>query len=124
MLHRRGALFYRYRSKQDDSQYKKEGYFKRKKGGHYEIFPDIKKMVTFSYLNLAKDNYPSLLNNTNAMDIIFCRNVLMYFAPELAKNVIQNLYRCNVDGGFLIVSCREISHILFSQFMAVNFNNR
>lgn len=101
----------------------KEGYFKRKKGGHYEIFPDIKKMVTFSYLNLAKDNYPSLLNNTNAMDIIFCRNVLMYFAPELAKNVIQNLYRCNVDGGYLIVSSVEISHILFSQFMAVNFNN-
>ena len=32
--------------------------------GHYEVVPTIKKMVTFQYLNLAEDVYPSLLNNT------------------------------------------------------------
>jgi len=99
----------------------KEMYFKRKEGSCYEILPHIKRMVTLSYLNLVEDAYPSLLNNTNAMDIIFCRNVLMYFAPEYAGKVIQNLYRSLLDGGWLIVSPSETSHILFSQFATVNF---
>ena len=78
-------------------------------------------MVIFSYLNLAEDSYPSLTNDTNAMDMIFCRNVLMYFAPEKAKKVIQNLYRSLVDGGWLIVSSSELSQHLFSQFKTVHF---
>jgi len=99
----------------------KERYFKRKEGSCYETLPYIKRMVTVSYLNLVEDTYPSLLNNTNAMDIIFCRNVLMYFAPEYAGKVIQNLYRSLLDGGWLIVSPSETSHILFSQFATANF---
>jgi chemotaxis protein methyltransferase CheR len=78
-------------------------------------------MVTISYLNLAEDTYPSLLNNTNAMDIILCRNVLMYFTPEYAGKVVQNLYRSLLDGGWLIVSPSETSHILFTRFTTVNF---
>ena len=99
----------------------KERYFKRTKEGHLEILPYIRKLVSFSYLNLAEDSYPALLNNTNAMDIIFCRNVLMYFDQERQRKVIQKLYRCLVDGGWLIVSPSEISHILFAQFTTVNF---
>ncbi|MDO8727329.1 MAG: CheR family methyltransferase [Candidatus Methanoperedens sp.] len=95
-------------------------YFKKIKSG-FEISPVIKKMVTFSYHNLAEDTYPSLLNNTNAMDIIFCRNVLMYFFPELTKKVIQNLYQSLVEGGQLIVSPVERSHVLFSMFETIDF---
>jgi chemotaxis protein methyltransferase CheR len=95
--------------------------FKKTNEGHYAILPHVKKLVTFSYLNLVEDVYPSLLNNTNAMDLIFCRNVLMYFSQNSHKKVIQNLYRCLMDGGWLIVSPCETSHVLFSQFQAVNF---
>jgi len=98
----------------------KESYFKRHKEGRYEILPEIRKMVTFSYLNLAEDSYPSLLNNTNAMDLIFCRNVLMYFAPERARKAIHKLHCALTDGGWLIVSPSEASHVLFSQFVTVN----
>lgn len=98
-------------------------YFKKTKNG-FEILPDIKKMVAFSYYNLAEDTYPSLLNNTNAMDIIFCRNVMMYFSPEHTKRVVQNLYSCLVEGGWLIVSPVETSHTLYSQFEKVNFHDR
>lgn len=99
----------------------KERYFKRTKENRFEVLPHIKKMVTFSYLNLAKDVYPSLLSNTNAMDVIFCRNVLMYFAPEQSKKIIQNLFISLVESGWLIVSPSETSHILFSQLVTVNF---
>jgi len=105
----------------DTPQWVKARYFKKLKENSFEILPSIKKMVAFSYQNLVEDNYPSLLNSTNAMDIIFCRNVLMYFDQEYQKKVIQNLYRCLMDGGWLIVSPSEMSHILFSQFSTVKF---
>lgn len=95
-------------------------YFTRTKEG-FSILPEIKKMVTFSYHNLAEDAYPTLLNNTNGMDIILCRNVLMYFSQERAKQVAQALYLCLVDNGWLAVSPVETSHVLFSQFAAINF---
>jgi hypothetical protein len=56
-------------------------------------------MVTFACLNLVEDVYPSLANNTNAMDLIFCRNVLMYFSGEQIRKVVANLRRSLVDGG-------------------------
>ncbi len=77
-------------------------------------------MVTFAYLNLVEDPYPALLSNTNAMDIIFCRNVLMYFAPERASSVVEHFHRCLVEGGWLVVSPSEYSHVLFSPFVPVS----
>ncbi len=104
----------------DSPSWIKERYFERKKGDRFEISPEIKKKVTFSYLNLAEDVYPSLTNNTNAMDIIFCRNVLMYFAPERAKKVVDRFYRSLIDGGWLIISPSETSQALFAQYATVN----
>lgn len=98
----------------------RERYFTKTAEARFKIDSRIRGRVTPSYLNLAEDVYPSLLNNTNAMDIIFCRNVLMYFSPQRAQQVIHNLYRCLVDGGWLIVSPSEASHTLFSEFLAVN----
>jgi chemotaxis protein methyltransferase CheR len=97
-----------------------ETYFIEKPDSRFEILSQIKKMVNFSYINLAEDVYPSLINNTNAMDIIFCRNVLMYFSPKLIDKVIRNLYNSLVEGGWLIVSGTEISHINFKYFTPFN----
>src|SRR6266404_942143 len=94
----------------------KQCYFKPIGHHRYEILPRIKQMVTFAYLNLAEDVYPSLSNNTNGMDLIFCRNVLMYFSPERARSVIKRFHRALVDCGCLFVSAIEASAELFSQF--------
>ena len=98
----------------------KESSFIRR-DGRYVILPHLKKLVTFSYLNLAEDIYPSLVNSTNGMDIIFCRNVLMYFAPEQVVKVIKNIYHSLVDGGWLLTSPSDASSALYSQFATVNF---
>lgn len=97
----------------------RERYFSKRKDGRFELHPRIRSRVSFSYLNLAADVYPSLLNNTNAMDVIFCRNVLMYFSAERTREVTRNFYRSLVAGGWLIVSATEISSTLFSSFSAV-----
>lgn len=99
----------------------RERYFAQGKDGRFEILPRIRKMVTFSYLNFADDVYPSLLNNTSAMDVIFCRNVLMYFTAQRAKQVTGNFHRALVDGGWMIVSPTEASNTLLSSFTPVEF---
>jgi chemotaxis protein methyltransferase CheR len=100
----------------------KSRYFTRQRSGRFEIHPRIKKKVTFSYLNLVSESlYPWAASNTSGMDLIFCRNVLMYFNTEQAANVTANFYRVMPDGGWLIVSPTETSQTLFSQFSAVNF---
>ena len=99
----------------------KERYFHEKRSGSFELFPHIKAMVTFAYLNLAEDTYPSLLNNTNAMDVILCRNVLMYFAPDRLKQAARNLRLSLLERGWLLVSPTEASHVLDSEFETVHF---
>ncbi len=96
-------------------------YFKRQKDGRFKLSAHIRRKVTFSYLNLADDVYPSLLNNTNAMDVIFCRNVLMYFTSAGAKKVTRNLHRSLLENGWLIVNPTETSATLFPLFTAVEF---
>ena len=95
-------------------------YFNRTEDGHYAIRPEIKKLVTFEHLNLVEDVYPSLATDTNAMDVIFCRNVLMYFTPAQTRKVVGHLHRALMDGGWLAVSPSEASQALFRQFVTLN----
>jgi chemotaxis protein methyltransferase CheR len=53
------------------------------------------------------------------MDIIFCRNVLMYFAPEQVGRVIARLRDCLAPGGWLVVNASEASPPLFAGFTPV-----
>lgn len=95
----------------------REQFFTAAANGDWEIRQQIKRMVTFSYLNLNLDPYPSLATNTNAMDIIFCRNVIMYFSPEVMRRVIDNLHGALREGGYLFVAPSEASQELFPQFV-------
>ncbi len=99
----------------------KNGYFKKTKEGKYKVLPKIKQMVGFNYLNLAEDAYPSLLNNTSAMDIIFCRNVLIYFEPQKAESVINKLCNSLTYGGWLILGGAESPMGSGAQLMTVNY---
>lgn len=99
----------------------KRRYFREVSNGRYAIDPEIKSLVTFSHLNLVEDFYPSIETDTNAMDVIFCRNVMMYFTPAQMQKVVTSLRRSLVDGGWLAVSPSEASGVLFPRFVSVNF---
>ena len=88
---------------------------------HFEILPDIKSMVAFDYLNLADNNYPSPFTGIQALNMILCRNVLMYFSPEQAKETVHRLFQSLAPGGWLIVSPSEASQALMAEFAPVNF---
>ncbi|MCX7003361.1 MAG: chemotaxis protein CheR [bacterium] len=76
------------------------------------VLDALRHMVTFATLNLIADPYPALINNTTAMDIILCRNVMMYFAPEQMHSVLARLYLSLVEGGWLLVGPTDISGVL------------
>jgi chemotaxis protein methyltransferase CheR len=95
----------------------KHAYFRQSPEGRFEVLPDIRKMVTFECLNLVEDVYPTLANNTNAMDVIFCRNVLMYFSRPQLRKVVANFRRSLVEGGRLILSASEASWELLTGFV-------
>ena len=99
----------------------KEHYFKKINHREYEVIPEIKEMVTFSSFNLISGDYSSSICKNYRMDVIFCRNVLMYFTSEWASKVSQNLFESLLENGWLIVSSCELSSDLFPKLTPVNF---
>lgn len=99
----------------------RKNYFRPSADGRLAVIPEIRRMVNFTYLNLAEDLYPSVLNETNALDIIFCRNVLMYFSPERIRETLERFNHCLLDEGWMIVSSCETSNLLSSSFSAVYY---
>jgi len=87
----------------------------------FAIADGIKRLVTFDYLNLVEDRYPSLTNNTNGMDVILCRNVTIYFTPEVTKKVLGRFYNCLTDGGWLIPGASEPNMVFYQDFQPRNF---
>jgi chemotaxis protein methyltransferase CheR len=111
---------YREWSFRDTPAWIKTRYFSKQPAGRLAILPGVQQLVKFAYLNLVDEVYPSPLTNTMAMDVIFCRNVLMYLTPEQAQKVVHRLYHALADGGWLIVSPSETSQVRFASFQPVS----
>ncbi len=92
-------------------------------GREFEISPEIRNMVRFQPLNLVEDPFPTQRTNTNSMDVIFCRNVLMYFAPETASAIGEKFYHALTNQGWFITSQVELSDELFHLLSKVNYKN-
>lgn len=104
----------------ETSEVIKRKYF-TENGRNFTINDEIKKMVHFSQLNLSCDSFPSTMNNTQGIDVIFCRNVLMYFLPESAKQVSKRFHLALNPNGWLITSQVELIDDYFSLFERIMF---
>jgi chemotaxis protein methyltransferase CheR len=79
-------------------------YFIEEEKGNYRIADRVRELVSFSYLNLLDPYKTSLITN---MDIIFCRNVIIYFDKEAKKKVIESFYEKLRKGGYLLLGHSE-----------------
>lgn len=95
----------------------RERYFQPASTGRHALAAHIKRMVTFAPLNLVENVFPSVATATNAMDLILCRNVLMYFTAAQAASVVAKLHRSLREDGWLVVAPCEVSQTLFSRFV-------
>lgn len=88
------------------SDFYKEQFFKTRKN-KFQIDPKIRKMVRFEWMNLA--DLEGLSDpHFNSMDVIFCRNVLIYFSGEHAAQIISAVGNCLVPDGYLFVGPNEL----------------
>lgn len=74
------------------------------KGERFVLAPRFRGRVVFEYLNLATEAYPFIPAGTVEMDLILCRNVLIYFDPATIREVARRLYASLAPGGWLVTA--------------------
>lgn len=106
-----------FRGEKDD--YKKI-FFTQTDDNKYRIKDEIKRLVSFGHLNLLDKRQIAMLPT---MDIIFCRNVLIYFDNNSRRIVIDNFYNKLSKGGFLLLGHAESLINLSTDFIMRHLKN-
>ncbi len=89
-------------------------------GDGFQIKDEVKRMVNFKYHNLVKEPYP--LSVLGSWDVIFCRNVTIYFKPESTKRVVRKFYESLNDDGYLLIGHSETLYQISSDFVPIEIN--
>ena len=85
--------------------------------GTYIVDDQIRNHVVFEYLNLALDTYPSFATGTWGLDLILCRNVLIYFNRETIAGVARRFYESLSPGGWLMLGASDPNISEFAPFV-------
>ncbi len=84
-----------------------------KVGERYAVKKAIKEVIHFDFHNLKTEFLPQ------SNDIIFCRNVMMYFDEAEQRRLVEKFYRCLSPGGYLLVGHAESLLGLTTRFTMV-----
>jgi chemotaxis protein methyltransferase CheR len=87
-------------------------------GSNYKLNENVKKYVKIDFMNLMDANSYRAYRQ---MDMIFCRNVLIYFDDKMKKKVIDNMYECLKTPGFLTIGHAESLHNISRAFKPLVF---
>ena len=90
-------------------------YFK-KEGDHFVVADEVKRRVIFDYHNLKHDN------GLRGLDIVFCRNVMIYFDSEEQRRLINRFIGTLVPGGHLFLGHAESLQGLSNRFTMLHRN--
>lgn len=102
LQHSRKALYGKSSFRTTEERYLKR-FFQEQDGG-FRVKDEVRELVTISHLNLFDQNRLALLGK---MDVIFCRNVIIYFDQVAKKRVVETFYRMLHDGGYLLLGHSE-----------------
>jgi chemotaxis protein methyltransferase CheR len=91
----------------------KRRYF-RVEGRDFVLVPEIQKMVTFEERNLVDED--ALFWQSLACDVVFCRNVLMYFTPDKAREVVRRISQALLPSGYFFIGHAETLRGLTQEF--------
>ena len=79
----------------------------------YRIKDEVRRLVKFNHLNLNDRRQVSLIKDC---DVIFCRNVMIYFSKDAKKNLVKQFYRCLKPDGYLFIGHSETLHGISRSF--------
>jgi chemotaxis protein methyltransferase CheR len=101
-----------------DEEYIKRFFVEQEDG--LKVSDEIRNMVTISHLNLFDTNRMVMLGK---MDLIFCRNVIIYFDISAKKRVVESFFNSLHDGGFLLLGHSESLMNITTMFTLRHFKN-
>jgi chemotaxis protein methyltransferase CheR len=91
----------------------------REVDGKHQVRDEVRQLVSFGQINLVEDASVLL----GDVDVIFCRNVLIYFDQASRRRVIDTLYRKLNKGGYLLLGHSESLINLTTAFELVHLKN-
>jgi chemotaxis protein methyltransferase CheR len=95
-------------------------FFEKTPENKYRIKDNVRQMVTFGKLNLLDDQKTGIFSE---LDLIFCRNVIIYFDVPAKKKVIENFYRKLRHNGYLLLGHSESLLSLSTKFKLRHLKN-
>lgn len=116
--HARRAVYGKSSFRTTDEEYIKRFFVEQEDG--LKVCDEIRDLVTISHLNLFDINRMVMLGK---MDLIFCRNVMIYFDISAKKRVVESFYSSLCDGGFLLLGHSESLMNITTLFTLRHFKN-
>ncbi len=102
----KAASYGQYSVRNVPESYKKK-YFKANSSSEFLLSPLVKSKIKFMVLNFMDDRKMKAMRD---MDVIFCRNVLIYFDNKAKLKVVTGLYESLKPGGYLFIGMAESLH--------------
>ncbi|MEG3988813.1 CheR family methyltransferase [Microcoleus sp. S28C3] len=90
-------------------------YFERLKID-WKIDRNLRKLVSFSCVNLVTNNFPNIYTDINNMDLILCRNVFVYFEDRYISQVLRKFAKTLRPGGYLMTGHAEVHNHVMHDF--------
>ena len=78
-------------------------YFRKLADGQLAVRDEVKREAVFRKFNLMNENFPF----RKSFQMIFCRNVMIYFDKETRDRLLQRFYKATEPGGFLFIGHSE-----------------
>lgn len=100
----------------------RERYFE-KMDNHFLLAAQVKRMVQFDFLNLQTDNFSVKNSATGDIDLLFCRNVLIYFELDTIRRIVEKFGQVLKPQGYLFMGHAETMQNISDRFQRHHQNN-
>ena len=118
LQHARRAVYGKSAFRATDDKYVKRFFIEQDDG--FKVCNEIRDFVTISHLNLFDSNRMAMLGK---MDLIFCRNVIIYFDLAAKKRVVGSFFTTLYEGGYLLLGHSESLMNVTTHFTLRHFKN-
>lgn len=98
----------------------RQRYFQKNGPDTFRIREELRISIDFTVMNLSNPLHVTRYRN---IDVIFCRNLLIYFDDQSRQKAIDALYDCLAPGGFLCLGSSESMSRMWSLFVPRSFGN-
>lgn len=91
-----------------------------KEDKQYRIKDEVKRLIKFNHINLNDSRQTNMITDC---DVVFCRNVMIYFSDEIKKTLVKQFYKSLRPGGYLFIGHSESLHGISKSFKLEYFKN-